>query len=65
MRDLYLKLRILFGFFRAAFREWRTDVWPRELNEQYCCDGRECGCFGATVYEIYGPHTPVKERDDG
>jgi hypothetical protein len=48
------KVSILIGFLRGSFNEWRTEVWRRDLDEQYCCSGRECGCGGATVEEVFG-----------
>lgn len=48
------KLRILVSMLRSAFESWRTDVWPEDLDGRGCCDGRECGCYGATLGEMYG-----------
>lgn len=52
MRDTIIKLRILFHFIVSAFNDWRASVWGRELDELYCCDGRECACGGLTVLEV-------------
>ena len=52
MRDAIIKLRILFGFIAGAFDSWRREVWDRELDELYCCNGRECACGGLTVLEV-------------
>lgn len=53
MGDVLTKLRILAGFLQAAYDEWRTYVWQRDLDAPYCCDGRECGCGAETVRSIY------------
>ncbi len=47
------KLRILRMFLLAAYQEWRKEVWPRDIDGRYCCDGRECGCQGSSVREVY------------
>lgn len=49
------KLRILWGFLVCSFDSWREEVWRRDLDELYCCNGHECGCYGATVREMHGP----------
>lgn len=54
MGKLFRKLYILGLLIAGAFDNWRTDIWPRDLDARYCCDGRECGCGGATTWEIYG-----------
>lgn len=53
MRDTLLKLRILRGLLAATWRDWRQSVWDRDLDERYCCDGRECGCMGSSVREVW------------
>jgi hypothetical protein len=55
MRDLILKLQILCYWLADSFRSWRDQVWARDLDSQYCCDGRECGCYGATVRDVLTP----------
>jgi len=61
MGDTIRKLQILRMFLADSFDNWRTEVWHRDLGEQYCCSGRECGCGGATVYEIHGPQKTMEE----
>lgn len=53
MRDAFDKLRILSHFLAAAYDNWRTEVWSRDLDQRYCCDGRECCCGAMTVREVY------------
>lgn len=55
MSDFLVKLRILWGFVRGSVDTWREEVWSRDLDQHYCCDGRECGCSGQTVRDIFGP----------
>lgn len=54
MNQVIRKLRILTGMLRSVFESWREDVWARDLDGRYCCDGRECGCGGDTLGEVYG-----------
>lgn len=53
MRDVLTKLSILWDLLRNAFDGWREYVWKHDLDARYCCDGRECGCDGTTVRELY------------
>jgi hypothetical protein len=53
MRDLITKLSILRGLLAYQFEQWRKDIWSHDLDDRYCCDGRECGCQGASYREIY------------
>ena len=54
MTDFIFKLRVLLYVLADAYTNWRNDVWLRELDTRWCCDGRECGCGGSTVREIWG-----------
>lgn len=47
------KLRILLLLLRNAYSEWRTEIWPKDLDAPYCCDGRECGCYGSSLRDVY------------
>ena len=53
MIDFLLKLKILVGLFGSVFSQWKTEVYSKDLDQPYCCDGRECGCYGMTVRQIY------------
>ena len=53
MNETIDKLRILRIMTENAFREWKKHVWPRDLDQPYCCDGRECGCGAITTRECY------------
>lgn len=55
MRGMFVKFRILCVFLCSAVESWRREIWSRDLDELYCCDGRECGCGGKTVRDIFGP----------
>lgn len=58
MSDLMLKIWLLAVLIGAgvvqAFHQWREDIWKSDLDSRYCCDGRECGCQGVTIREVYG-----------
>lgn len=56
MSDLLFKLRVLKMMLRCSYDEWLADVWKRDLDGLYCCDGRECGCGGDTVRDMWGWH---------
>lgn len=57
MSDIVFKLRILLYDLQDSIRiclwSWRREVWERDLDAYYCCDGRECGCNGSSIREIY------------
>lgn len=54
MADFLDKLRILKMMLQGTYDEWKSEVWAKELDQRYCCDGRECGCMASTVREVYG-----------
>ena len=56
MTDRIWKLRLLCSLLRETFEGWHRDVWKRDLDERYCCDGRECGCYGATIRELWSDY---------
>jgi len=53
MRDFILKVRILYISLIGAYEEWKSAIWERDLDENFCCDGRECGCGGDSVREAW------------
>lgn len=53
MRDLLCKLGVLLAMLRGIYDTWETEVWVRDLDENYCCSGRECGCGGISVREVF------------
>lgn len=55
--DLLFKLRLLRIFISDATDTWRELVWNRELDSNYCCDGRECCCGGETVRQVFSYQT--------
>lgn len=50
MRD---KFKILFILLKQAYDEWKTEVWPYQLDQPICCDGKECGCFSRSIRQTY------------
>ena len=54
MRDILFKLKQLYYFLLSAFELWKSDIWDRDLDEPYCCDGRECCCEGLSLRLLYG-----------
>lgn len=53
MSDLLFKLRVLRWMLMDSVEQWRAEVWQRDLDSSYCCDGRECGCMATTVRELW------------
>lgn len=53
MSDLIDKLKILLVLLHDHYEYWRGNIWRADLDEHYCCDGRDCGCGGATIRELY------------
>jgi hypothetical protein len=51
--DLLFKLRVLRGLLRYQYETWLSEVWRKDLDDYYCCSGRECGCYGSTVRDVY------------
>ena len=61
MKDIFTKLRQLYLWELNAFYEWKHEIWSRDLDERYCCDGKECGCGGMTIRETL---CSVEPRND-
>ncbi|MCG7932327.1 MAG: hypothetical protein N0E44_20090 [Candidatus Thiodiazotropha lotti] len=65
MADFLFKIKLLWWFVDEAIRNWRNEVWQRDLDERYCCDGNECACGGVTVREmhegIYDQYPPGRD----
>ena len=34
-------------------RNGMRDLWTENLNDYYCCSGRDCGCHGMTWREYW------------
>lgn len=56
MSDMLFKIRVLKMLLHNAFDEWRSEIWRRDLDAPYCCDGRECGCQASSTRELYSWH---------
>ena len=52
-KDIFLKLRILTIFLLFAWHDWCTEIWYKDLDSHYCCNGNMCACGGVSVREIY------------
>lgn len=64
MSDALNKLRIFWQcFLLPAIYEWHQEAWSRDLDSAYCCDGRECGCYGATVRETFDTHPTAQQEN--
>lgn len=36
LMDIFLKLKILFYYFAAAFGEWKESIWKKDLDSYGC-----------------------------
>lgn len=61
MEDRIFKIKILVWFISDAINNWKETVWQTDLDRQYCCNGRECGCQGVSTREVY--NDMIKKRD--
>jgi len=52
-KDIITKLITLYWFLRGSYGEWKENVWERDLDRPYCCDGYMCGCQASTVREVF------------
>lgn len=59
------KLRILWVFLADAYCQWKDMVATKDLDARYCCDGRECGCYGATVRQMFLPDKARLQQEGG
>ena len=57
MRNIAWKLKVLYWHMVGAYDTWKTEVWARDPEERYCCDGGndrgECGCEGLSVRAVW------------
>lgn len=53
MKQVFKKFICLYWFILSAYEDWRINVWKQDLDELYCCDGRDCLCGGATIEQTY------------
>jgi len=54
MKDAITRLRILMDMLVRTLSDWHKNIWKEDLDRFICCDGRECGCCGVTIRQIYG-----------
>ena len=53
VEDWVFRLYVLRKMLSGALEEWKNTCWGDRLHAFYCCDGRECGCGGATNKEVW------------
>ncbi len=46
-REIWFRLKML--WYLRSYKNWLKEL--KELDQHICCDGRECGCYGATHRE--------------
>lgn len=56
--QIFKKLKILYWMVFNSIEGWHSQIWKADLDERFCCDGRDCGCGGATIEDIYMSHKP-------
>lgn len=67
MSNLIFKFRVLYWWMLYAFDDYKSEVWRRDLDDLYCCDGRECCCGGETVRDLWSqvyPHARPATTED-
>lgn len=55
IKQVFKKLKILCLFIIQDFKEWKSSVWEKDLNELSCCNGKDCYCSGGTIEDMYLP----------
>lgn len=63
MKDIFFKFKILYWLILDTCGTWKAEVWKRDLDERFCCDGRDCACGGMTVKDSWECCSKPK-RDD-
>jgi hypothetical protein len=53
MSDVLFKLRILLSYLVSTVDEWKLEIWDKDLDSYYCCNGVMCACGGKTIGEQY------------
>jgi hypothetical protein len=53
MKDFIFKIRVLFDFLLDACEHWKKEVWNKDLDSYYCCNGYECGCQAVSVRQVF------------
>lgn len=59
MREIILKIRVLFSDIAECITNWNQYVWRANGESYNCCSARgsygevDCGCGGVTNYEMW------------
>jgi hypothetical protein len=53
MTDFIFKLKILVVLLSGSFKEWHREIWSKDLDQNYCCDGTNCCCDAITYREMW------------
>ena len=51
--QILMKLKILYLMLVSAYEGWVSEILHKDLNDNYCCDGRDCSCGGASIKEMW------------
>lgn len=62
--DLLWKLALLPRFLKSGYCSWTTEIWRRDPDERYCCDGAMCCCGGIALREAYRAQQPQGGEDE-
>jgi hypothetical protein len=61
--NFFFKLRVLFLCIRdgqqSGFIFWKENIYPKDPDQRYCCNGHECGCEGATIRDLWTTENKV------
>jgi hypothetical protein len=55
MRDAITKLAILLDLLSDQAGYWRREIWAKDLDQPFCCNGHECGCYGQSNRDVFRP----------
>jgi len=63
--EMFAKLSILYRtFLYSAYEDWKREVWEKDLDQAYCCDGSMCLCRGSSVREVYTYRRVQEDKSD-
>lgn len=64
MADFVFKVKMLLIYLLGSTKDWRSEVWSKDPDSLYCCDGRECACGGLTVREMHSHIFAPRSRNE-
>lgn len=53
MKQFVDKIRILRMMLWAEFVSWKVQIWDHDMDDYFCCSGRDCACGGESIRDAY------------